>query len=98
MPLSAADISAQAARLASCLTADQLQTRLDAWLEADLAIASNQSYTIADRTFTKADASVISDRIAIHIEALAMVNSGNVGSTRVQGIEPRFSRGRSWPM
>jgi len=46
------------------LTLTEAQAQLDAWEAASLAVASNQSYTIKDRSLTRADASDI----------LAMIN------------------------
>lgn len=41
------------------------EAKLALWLEADDAVAANQSYTIAGRTLTRADANVIASRIAM---------------------------------
>jgi hypothetical protein len=45
------------------ITLAQAQTRLDAWLEADAAVARNQSYSINNRTLTRADAEQIRTNI-----------------------------------
>lgn len=41
------------------ITLAQAETQLTAWLAASEAVASNQSYTIAGRSLTRADASHI---------------------------------------
>ena len=38
------------------LTQAQAETNLTAWVDASEAVASNQSYTIGDRTLTRANA------------------------------------------
>lgn len=37
------------------ITLEIAQKHLDAWLEAELACTTNQSYTIGSRTLTRAD-------------------------------------------
>jgi len=39
------------------------QTQLDLWLAADAAVAGNQSYTISNRSLTRADAAEITAKI-----------------------------------
>lgn len=41
------------------ITLTQAQAQLDAWIAASLAVASNQSYSIAGRSLTRANASEI---------------------------------------
>lgn len=45
------------------LTLEQAQARLADWLEADAAVARNQSYSINGRTLTRASASEIRQNI-----------------------------------
>ncbi len=45
------------------ITAAQAQAKLDLWMAADDAVASGQSYAIAGRTMTKADAEIIQKNI-----------------------------------
>jgi len=47
----------------SGITLAQAQAQLDAWLAASLAVANNQSYSIAGRSLTRANASDISDQV-----------------------------------
>lgn len=46
------------------ITLADAQAQLDAWLAASLAVANNQSYTIGDRTLTRANAAWIQSQIA----------------------------------
>ena len=45
------------------LTLSDAQTQLTAWLAADAAVATGQSYTINGRSLTRADAAMITDKI-----------------------------------
>ena len=45
------------------ITLSQAQTQLDAWLAADAATASRQSYTVNGRSVTRADAAEITNKI-----------------------------------
>jgi len=45
------------------ITVEQAQAQLDAWLAASLAVTRNQSYRIADRQLTRADAGEIQRNI-----------------------------------
>lgn len=45
------------------ITKQQAQAQLQLWLEADAAVAKNQSYTIGTRQWTRADASEITEKI-----------------------------------
>jgi hypothetical protein len=45
------------------ITVAQAQAQLDAWLAASIAVASNQSYSIGDRTLTRANAASIENMI-----------------------------------
>ncbi len=45
------------------ITQTQAETNLTAWLAASEAVALNQSYTIADRTLTRANAAWIENMI-----------------------------------
>jgi hypothetical protein len=47
----------------SGITLAQAQERLTAWLEADAAVARNQSYSINNRAMTRADAAEIRKNI-----------------------------------
>jgi len=45
------------------ITLDKAQAQLDLWLAADTAVAAGQSYSIQGRSFTRADARTITDKI-----------------------------------
>lgn len=47
----------------SGITLAQAQTQLAAWLDADAKVALGQSYTIAGRSLTRADAGEITAKI-----------------------------------
>lgn len=47
----------------SGITLAQAQTQLAAWLDADAKVAMGQSYTIAGRSLTRADAGEITAKI-----------------------------------
>ncbi len=46
------------------ITQTQAETNLTAWLAASEAVASNQSYTIGDRTLTRANAQHIMSMVS----------------------------------
>lgn len=45
------------------ITLAQAQAQLDVWLAADAAVATGQSYSIKDRSLTRADAGEITRKI-----------------------------------
>jgi hypothetical protein len=45
------------------ITLAQCEAQLALWLEADAAVATNQSYSIKDRSLTRADAAEITRKI-----------------------------------
>ena len=45
------------------ITLAQAQTQLDNWIAASTAVAKNQSYTIGDRTLTRANAREIRENV-----------------------------------
>jgi|10_taG_2_1085330.scaffolds.fasta_scaffold241526_2 hypothetical protein len=70
------------------LTAALAQARLDSWLEADAAVASNQSYTINNRTLTRANAKEIRENIEYwdsKVQQLAARETGRRGPRYVVG-------------
>ena len=70
------------------LTAAIAQARLDSWLEADAAVASNQSYTINNRTLTRANAKEIRDNIDYWdgmVQKLTVRETGRRGPRYVVG-------------
>ncbi len=66
------------------ITLAQAQSQLDAWLAASLAVASSQSYSIAGRSLSRADARTIADMVTKwqnEVNRLTRNNSGR-GRTR----------------
>jgi hypothetical protein len=62
------------------------QTHLDAWLEADLAVAQGQSYTIGDRSLTRANAPFIREQIAYWTRVVNDFTRIASGSTNSQTL------------
>ena len=46
------------------ITLAQAQAQLDAWLAASLAVSQGQSYSIAGRSLSRADAATIADNVS----------------------------------
>jgi hypothetical protein len=65
------------------------QNNLNAWIAASLAVAKNQSYTIGDRTFTKADAGKIREMIDYWEGKVAAAEDGRPRGIRLRGITVR---------
>ena len=63
------------------ITLTQSQTQLDAWLAADTAVASRQSYTVNGRSVTRADAAEITQKIEYWAAKVDMLNG-----TRRRGV------------
>jgi hypothetical protein len=59
---------------------------LAAWLEADAAVATGQSYTIGSRTLTRADAARIAERIAFWRRQVEQLESGRSGVRVVRAV------------
>lgn len=62
------------------------QTHLDAWLAADLAIATGKSYTIGNRQLTRADVQEVRDQIGYWQRALNTVNAGSNSDVQNAGV------------
>lgn len=59
---------------------------LDLWLGADAAVASGQSYSIGNRSLTRADAADITEKIKFYADLCDKLSRGG---TRVQKVIPR---------
>lgn len=73
------------------VTLTQAQAHLDAWLQADLAVAGGQSYSINGRSLTRADAKEIKANIEYWESRVARLESQNDGGARgitVRGAVP----------
>lgn len=69
----------------SGITLEQAQTRLTDWLEADAAVARNQSYAINGRTLTRANAKEIRDNIDYWDRKVS-----EIGARAAGGRRPRY--------
>lgn len=67
------------------ITLAQAEEHLAAWLKADLAVASNQAYAVAGRSFTRADAQEIRDNIAEWERRVIRLRTGG-GGIRVRNV------------
>lgn len=66
------------------ITLQQAQTQLQLWLEADATVAKKQSYSIAGRSLTLADAGTISEKIDFWSRKVAALEAGATGRGRVR--------------
>jgi uncharacterized protein DUF6148 len=60
------------------------EARLTLWLEADAAVARNQSYTIEERQLTRADAAEIRKNIDYWQAQIVRLQGGSTGGARVR--------------
>ncbi len=70
-------------------TLAQARQHLDAWLGADIAIASGKSYKIGSRTLTRADASEVRERILFWEAEVARLEANRKRGARVLRVIPR---------
>jgi len=73
------------------ITLETAQRHLDTWLEAELAVATGQSYTIGSRTLTRANLTEIRNAIDYwNKKAVALENAKKAGGrNRVRRVVPR---------
>lgn len=73
------------------ITLEIAEKHLDAWLEAELAVTTNQSYTIGSRTLTRANLSEIRKQIEYwQGKVNVLQNAANrKGRNRAYRIVPR---------
>jgi len=64
------------------------QAHLQAWLEADLAVSQGQEYRIGGRSLTRADVSLIAERIRFWRAEVVRLETGRRGA-RVLRAVPR---------
>jgi len=69
------------------ITLAQAQERLTAWLEADAAVARNQSYSINNRSLTRADAEQIRENIDYWQGKVDKLKASPGGGARVRYIQ-----------
>jgi len=70
-------------------TLEEAQQHLDAWLAADLALATSQSYKMGDITLTRADLPTVKDRINFWRREVAALQAGKGSGPRVYRVIPR---------
>lgn len=68
------------------ITLAQAEEQLAAWLAASTATASYQSYSIAGRTLTRADAEEIRENIEMWNKLVISLDRGGV---RIRGMTPQ---------
>lgn len=66
------------------ITLAQAQTHLDAWLAADVAVATGQSYQIGGRSLTRADAKEIRANIDYWEGKVQRLSRSTSGGARVR--------------
>ena len=73
------------------ITLEIAQKHLDAWLEAELACTTNQSYTIGSRTLTRADLAEIRNTIKYWAGMVTKLEAAKKygGRNRTMRIMPR---------
>ena len=73
------------------ITLEIAQKHLDAWLEAELACTTNQSYTIGSRTLTRADLAEIRNTIKYWAGIVTQLEAARKygGRNRTMRIMPR---------
>lgn len=72
-------IERDAAILAGVCSAAELRESLCLWKKADAAVATSQSYTLAGRALTRADAPEIRTNILLYARAVAMAEANAAG-------------------
>ncbi|MBU8901145.1 MAG: hypothetical protein KOO69_00250 [Victivallales bacterium] len=60
-------------------TVEKAQAGFDRWLAADIAVAAGQSYSIGIRSFTRADAEEIAERLDFYDKKLKELAAGTTG-------------------
>jgi hypothetical protein len=70
-------------------TLEEAQKHLDAWLAAELALATSQSYKMGDVTLTRADLATVKDRIDFWRREVAALTAGKGSGPRVYRAIPR---------
>ena len=71
------------------MTAAIAQTHLDAWLAANLALATSQSYKVGTRSLTRADGAEVQRQIAYWTNEVQRLKNGRGRGARVIRAIPR---------
>lgn len=72
------------------ITLAQAQAQLDAWLAADSKVATGQSYEIAGRKLTRANAGEITSKIDYWNGKVVQLSNSVAGRGRSRTIVPGF--------
>lgn len=73
----------------SAISLATAQAHLEKWVEADAAVASNQSYAIAGRSLTRADAAEITAKIQFWEAKVNRLQRASSGRSRISYGVPR---------
>lgn len=68
------------------ITLADAEAALALWLAADTAVASNQSYSIGDRTLTRADAGETTEKVKFWNSQVQKLSRGGIGVTGVTPV------------
>lgn len=71
------------------ITLAHAQAQLDAWLAASTAVAGNQSYSMGNRSLTRADASEIRAQIDYWDNKVKRLSAPSSRRRRTQYVVPR---------
>lgn len=72
------------------ITLEQAQAQLNAWVAADMAVSQKQTYRIADRQLTYADAAAITAKIEYWSAKVDALTRRASGRTRARTIVVGF--------
>ncbi len=72
------------------ITLPQAQAQLEAWLAADMAVAKKQSYRIADRQLTFADAAEVTEKINYWSGKVQELSQRAAGRSRARTMRVGF--------
>jgi hypothetical protein len=71
------------------LTLDEAQLLRAAWMAAELAVATGQTYSIAGRSLTRADAKYIGERLAYYDRIVSALQAGRSDGIDIIRVMPR---------
>lgn len=89
------NLERDAAILAGAYTVVELRGRLDLWKQAEAAVATSQSYTIAGRALTRADAAEIRSFILLYARAAILAEAAASGRKSSRFVTARIAGGLS---
>ena len=68
------------------ITLAQAQAQLDAWLAASLAVSQGQSYSIAGRSLSRADAATIQENVKMWNNKVVQLTRSAAGKGRTRYV------------